>query len=414
MLGFTKKERSWILYDVGNSAFYTTIMAGFFPVFFKNYWAGSVEATTSSFYLGITNSVAAAIVAILAPLIGVIVDVRGGKKKFLFTFTLIGIVASGLLAVTPQNAYLMAMIVFGIGMVGVATGMAVYDSQLVEVTSKEKFHKVSAAGFSFGYLGGGLLFAANVAMTLKPEMFGLRDASEAVKISFVSVAVWWLIFSIPIFKNVPDTEPTSKGSSKDALKLLVKTLKEITSNRNVLLFLAAYWLYIDGVGTIMRMAVDYGMSLGFESKDLITALLIVQFVGFPAAIVFGKIGEKLGAKFGILLGVIIYSAITVYAYFMKNSTDFYVLAVLVALVQGGVQSLSRSLFAHFVPANKSTEYFGVFNMLGKFAAIIGPVLMGLVGYLTESTRTSMLSVLVLFAAGGLLLTKVSTQETSSP
>lgn len=413
---FTKKEISWALYDVGNSAYYTTVMAGFFPVFFKQYWDAGSEATVSSFHLGLANSVAALTVALLAPILGALADTAGIKRPLLIAFSGLGILTTMALPFIPQGDYMLAMWTFGLGMVGVATSTSIYDSQICDVTTEDKFHKLSALGYSLGYLGGGVLFAVNVAMTLKPEFFGLKNAAEAVKASFFTVGIWWALFMLPLCIYVKDKRrvPSSQLVSAfiSGLSQLTSTFKEIFSNKIVLTFLAAYWLYIDGVGTIMKMAVDYGMSLGFQSTDLITALLLVQFVGFPAAIVFGRIGDRLGAKFGLYIGIAVYCATTIYAYFMTTKLDFYIMALMIGLVQGGVQSLSRSLFAKLTPTDKSAEYFGIYNMLGKFAAVLGPVIMGGVGYLTGSTRVSMLSVLILFVAGGYVLSKVSLSEKS--
>jgi UMF1 family MFS transporter len=389
-------------------------MAGFFPVFFKAYWHAGSDATVSSFHLGLTNSLSALVVALLAPILGSIADYAGCKRPLLLAFSAIGIASALFFPFIDKGDYYLAMWTFGIGMIGVATSTSIYDSQLSDVTESENFHKLSALGYSLGYLGGGILFLVNVAMTLKPEAFGLADASEAVKVSFVTVGIWWAIFLIPIALNVNDSSRTDQKINfalvKHGILQFKETLKSVFSHRTIFIFLVAYWLYIDGVGTIMKMAVDYGMSLGFESSDLITALLLVQFIGFPAAIVFGRIGDKFGAKAGLYIGIGVYALITVLAYYMTNKIDFYILAVLIALVQGGVQSLSRSLYATLIPADRSAEFFGFYNMLGKFAAVIGPVLMGGVGYITGSTRLSMLSVLILFAAGGYVLSFVKIEK----
>lgn len=406
----TKKELSWALYDVGNSAFYTTVMAGFFPVFFKQFWHPSTDPTVSTFHLGLTNSLAALAVAIMAPLIGSIADLAGIKRPFLIFFSILGIASALLFPFVGKGEYQVAMWLFGLGMVGASTAASIYDSQLTDVTSKKNYHKLSALGYSLGYLGGGLLFALNVAMTLKPTFFGLNDATEAVQLSFLTVGVWWALFSLPIILNVKDSQESQNIKIPEAVKngfLQIKqTVLSILGKKQLLLFLLAYWFYIDGVGTVMRMAVDYGMSLGFESSDLITALLLVQFLGFPAALLFGRLGDKYGAKLGIYLGIFAYATVTIYAYFMTSKIDFFIIAALVGLVQGGIQSLSRSMYANLIPQNRSAEFFGFYNMLGKFAAIIGPVLMGGVGHITGSTRLSILSILVLFIIGGTLLSRV--------
>jgi len=269
---------------------------------------------------------------------------------------------------------------------------------------------VSAMGFAFGYLGGGLLFAFNVAMVTSPHSFGLHSADQAVRLSFVAVAVWWAVFSIPLFLFVEEGPPAATGHRRavsEGLAQLRRTFADIKKLRMVFLFLAGYWFYIDGVDTITRMAVDYGLSLGFDAKSLIVALLITQFVGFPASIAFGKIGEKRGAKTGIYIGIVGYIGVCVWAYRMNDVTEFYALAVAVGLILGGIQSLSRSFYSTIVPRNKAAEYFGFYNMLGKFAAVIGPSLMGAVGVVTHNPRAAILSVIVLLVAGGILLGRVN-------
>ena len=413
-LATDRKVISWALYDWANSAFATTVMAGFFPIFFKEYWNVGVEATTSTFRLGLANSIASLIVVAMAPLLGAIGDQGGVKKKFLLFFAAMGVVMTGSLFFVARGSWHIAVLIYIVGIIGFSGGNVFYDSLLISVAPSGKEDMVSALGFGLGYLGGGLLFACNVLMTLKPAWFGLTDAATAVRISFLSVALWWAIFSLPIMIWVKEP-PTHRKTSGwkmigSGLLQLKTTFAEIRKLRVVFLFLIAYWLYIDGVDTIVRMAVDYGMSLGFPADSLIVALLIVQFVGFPAAILFGKLGEKLGTKTSILLGIGVYIGVTVWGRFMDSPGEFYVLAVAIGLVQGGVQSLSRSFYSRIIPANRAAEFFGFYNMLGKFAAVIGPVLMGLVGVLTGNPRHAILSILILFIGGGIILYFVDEKE----
>jgi len=308
----------------------------------------------------------------------------------------------------------LAAFVYVFALIGFSGSNIFYDSLLPFVSRAEDMDRTSALGFSMGYLGGGLLLSLNVGMMLHPEWFGLADSASAVQVSFIIVAAWWLLFSIPLFLFVE--EPGSNGSAWSVQVLLAgfrriwKTLHEVRQLRNVWLFLVAYWLYIDGVDTIVRMAVDYGMSLGFNQNDLILALLLTQFTGFPSALLFGRLGSRFGAKAGILVGLSIYVLVTVWASRMTTTAEFYYLAVLIGLAQGGVQALSRSLFARMIPVGRSAEFFGFYNMLGKFAAIIGPIMMGWVGALSGSPRTGILSLLVLFLAGAVLLMKVKDQS----
>ena len=409
-----RKIISWALYDWANSAFATTVMAGFFPVFFKQYWSAGVEATTVTFRLGLANSIASLVVVAFAPVLGAIADQGGAKKKFLLFFAVLGVVMTGGLFLVAQGAWMAAVLIYVLAIIGFSGGNVFYDSLLVSVAPPEKKDFVSAFGFSLGYLGGGILFAINVFMTLKPRLFGLANVAEAVKVSFLSVAVWWAVFSVPVMLWVREPPARHKKAGwamvTGGFVQLKDTFAEIRKLRIVFLFLIAYWLYIDGVDTIIRMAVDYGMALGFEPRNLMTALLITQFVGFPAAIAFGKIGERLGTKNGIFLGITVYIGVTAYARFMDRASEFYVLAVAIGLVQGGVQALSRSFYARIIPAGRAAEFFGFYNMLGKFAAVIGPFLMGLVGVLTGDPRHSVLAVIVLFVAGAAILYFVDEKE----
>ena len=411
-----KKVISWALYDWANSAFATTVMAGFFPVFFKQYWNVGVEVTTSTFRLGLANSVASLIVVALAPVLGAIGDKGGARKKFLLFFAAMGVVMTGSLFFVAKGAWQLAVLIYVLGIIGFSGGNVFYDSLLITVAPQSKEDMVSALGFALGYLGGGLLFAVNVLMTLKPDWFGLSDASAAVRISFISVALWWAVFSLPVLLWVKEP-PSDKRSGGWAmvtggLQQLKTTFAEIRKLRVVFLFLIGYWLYIDGVDTIVRMAVDYGMSLGFAFASLIVALLITQFVGFPATILFGKLGEKIGTKTAILLGIGVYVGVAVWGRFMDSAGEFYVLAVAIGLVQGGVQSLSRAFYSRIIPANRAAEFFGFYNMLGKFAAVIGPILMGLVGVVTGNPRHSILAIVVLFLGGGVILYFVDEEEGS--
>ena len=410
----SRKVISWSLYDWANSAFATSVMAGFFPVFFKQYWSTGVEVTTSTFRLGMANSIASLIVAALAPVLGAIADRGGAKTKFLIFFAAMGIIMTGGMFFVAKGAWQVAVLLYVLGIIGFSGGNVFYDSLIVDVSPTDRTDMVSSLGFSLGYLGGGLLFAMNIFMTLKPASFGLADAGEAVRVSFLNVAVWWAVFSIPImiFVKEPATAHRKSGWAMvgAGFRQLRTTFGEIRKLRVVFLFLIGYWLYIDGVDTVIRMAVDYGMSLGFEANSLIVALMITQFVGFPAAIAFGKLGEKLGTKTAILLGIAVYVGVTIWAMFMEKTAEFYALAVVVGLVQGGVQSLSRSFFARIIPANKAAEFFGFYNMLGKFAAVVGPFLVGWVGVLTGNPRIAIFSIIILFIGGGVILYMVDERE----
>ena len=405
---------AWAFYDWANSAFATTVMAGFFPLFFKQYWNSGVADTLSTFRLGMANSAASLVVVLLAPLLGAIADHMDKRKGFLLLFAALGIVMTGALHFVAAGDWQLAAICYALAVLGFSGGNLFYDALLTFVARPAQFDRVSALGFALGYLGGGILFAVNVLMVLHPDWFGLADKSAAVRVSFLSVAVWWALFSIPLFVFVHEpaaARPTRlRGALLQGFGQLRRTLREIGRLPQTFLFLLAYWLYIDGVDTIIRMAVDYGLSLNFPANSLITALLITQFVGFPAAIAFGRIGDRIGARRGILLALGVYVAVTTWGAFMSQVWEFYLLAAVIGLVQGGVQSLSRSLFARLIPPRRSAEFFGFYNMLGKFAAVLGPALMGWIGVLSGSPRLGILSVLVLFLLGAILLIRVDLER----
>lgn len=385
-------------------------MAGFFPVFFKQYWNAGAPVVESTFRLGVANSAASLAVLMLAPLLGALADRLRWRKGLLAVFALLGIVMTAGLYFVGQNEWHLAALLYGLAVLGFAGANLFYDALLVVVAGRADMDRLSALGYALGYLGGGLLFAVNVLMTLYPDWFGLDSRAQAVRVSFLTVALWWAVFSVPLLLFVREpARGAVRGPGRplsDSLRRLLQTLREVGHLPQAFLFLGAYWLYIDGVDTVIRMAVDYGMSLGFPSNSLIVALLITQFVGFPAAIACGWLGARIGAKTAILFGLAVYIGVTLQGVFMTHVWQFYLLAVLVGLVQGGVQSLSRSMYARLIPAQRAGEFFGFYNMLGKFAAVLGPALMGGVALLTGSPRLSILSVVVLFLAGGGLLLAV--------
>ena len=405
-----RQKWGWAMYDWANSAFATTVMAGFFPVFFKDYWNAGLDPVDSTFRLGVANSLASLLIVLLAPLLGAVADRLARRKAMLLAFALLGSLMTAGLYLVGKGEWQLAMFLYVFAMIGFSGSNIFYDSLLPFVSHDRDMDRTSALGFSLGYLGGGLLLSLNVVMVLHPEWFGLADPASAVRGSFLTVAAWWLLFSIPLFLFVE--EPGGDGSVLSVQVLLAgfqriwRTLHEVRQLQNIWLFLVAYWLYIDGIDTIVRMAVDYGLSLGFNQNDLILALLLTQFTGFPSALLFGRLGSRFGAKAGIFAGLLIYVLVTVWASVMTTAAEFYCLAVLIGFAQGGVQALSRSLYARMIPAGRSAEFFGFYNMLGKFAAIVGPVLMGWIGVLSGNPRAGILSLLILFLAGGVMLMKV--------
>jgi UMF1 family MFS transporter len=416
----------WAIYDWANSAFATSVMAGFFPIFFKQYWSYGTDVNVSTAQLGFANSIASLLVALMAPILGAIADKGSARKKFLIFFAYLGVLMTAALFFVQKGQWIWAIFVYVVGIIGFMGANVFYDSLLPSVADEDKIDYVSSLGFSIGYLGGGLLFLINVLMTLMPEKFGLPDAGTAVRYAFISVAIWWGTFTIITILWVPE-DKTAKpplGITDivvQGFRQLMGTFREFRHLKTVFLFLLAYWFYIDGVDTIIRMAVDYGLSLGFEANDLIVALLIVQFVGFPAALAFGKLGQQWGVRKSIFLAIGIYMGITLWGTMMTNKQEFYILAIVIGLVQGGIQALSRSFYSRLIPKNRSAEYYGFYNMLGKFATIMGPALMAIVGLAARrllmppsptpeqmayfgqlASRWSIASILILFMVGAIL------------
>ncbi|MFI5306091.1 MAG: MFS transporter, partial [Polyangiales bacterium] len=398
---------AWALYDVGNSAFATTVMAGFFPLFFKRYWSADADVSRSTFHLGLATSVASLIVALTAPVLGAIADKGHARKRSLLAFALLGSGATAALCLVAKGAWLTAAIVYATAMVGFAGSLVFYDSLLLAVAAPEQTDRASALGYALGYLGGGCLFALNTLMTLKPGLFGLASPAQGVRASFPLVALWWIAFTLPLLRNVPEPRADVVVPAREAiasgLRQLRSTLRRVSTLRPVWTFLLAYWLYIDGVDTVIAMAMDFGLSLKLDQSSLIIALLVTQFVGFPAALAFGRLGGIISGKRAVLLGICVYIGVTLYAYRMRTATEFFALAVTIGLVQGGVQSLSRALYSRLIPEAEAGEFFGFYNMLAKFAAILGPALMGVVSLWTHDPHTSILSLAVLLAGGGTLL-----------
>jgi UMF1 family MFS transporter len=409
---------AWAFYDWANSAFATVVIAGFFPLFFKGYWSAGVDATVSSFRLGVANSVESLIVLLAAPLLGAVADQGALKKPLLLAFTALGVAATAGLALVGEGAWTLAVAFYVVAGVGFAASNVFYDALLVDVSDPADFDRVSALGYALGYLGGGVVLLACVALTRWPEAFGLAGPAQAVRAAFVLTALWWAAFSLPLARAVRQRYAVAAlplgAAVRGGLRQLARTARRLRLHRPAALFLAAYWLYIDGVDTIVRMAVDYGLALGFPPEQLIIALLVVQFVGFPAALAFGWLGARLGPKTGILVAIGAYAAITLWGYRLTAVWEFYGVAVAIGLFQGGIQSLSRSLYARLIPPEEAGEFFGFYNLMGKFAAVIGPALMGTVALATGDSRASILSLLVLFGGGAAILLAVDDRATSAP
>ncbi len=406
----SKNAWKWAFYDWANSGFATTVMAGFFPIFFKSFWAGDLEAAESTFVIGSVNSLIGLLIAISAPILGAIADAGKTKKRFLFKFAALGILATGYLFFIPESSWKLAVVFYGLGVIGFSGGNIFYDALIVSVSSPNERNRTSSLGFSLGYLGGGLLFLVNVVMYLYPQWFGLSGPADAVLWSFMSVSIWWLVFSLPLLLYVKEkNELEEKENNKIVTKAftnLFNTAKSIRNYKKVVIFLLAYFLYMDGVDTIIRMATSYGSDIGLSASSMISALLLTQFVGFPATLAFGFYADKFGYKESLTFAIIVYIGVVLFSSQMDTATEFFIVAGIIGLVQGGVQAISRSYFSNLIPQEKAAEFFGFYNFIGKSSVFLGPFMVSGIALLTGSPSMGILSLLILFIPGLILLWKV--------
>ncbi|MEJ2602492.1 MAG: MFS transporter [Gammaproteobacteria bacterium] len=400
---------AWAFYDWANSAFALTVLAVLYPIFLGEYWAAGAEGADVTFRLAVTSGAASLIVALIAPVLGAISDRGGTRKKFLAGFALLGIVMTGGLYFVAKGAWPVAIGIYLLASVGFYSANTFYDSLIVNVAKPGEFESVSAFGFAAGYLGSALLLTLNTFMVREPEAFGLSGPDVAVRVAFLLVAIWWAVFTIPIMLFVEEDAAKGKavgGAVREGYRQLVDTFREIRRYRQLFLFLLAFWLYIDGVHTMIQLATNFGQRLGFSSSDLLTALLVTNFVGFPATLFYGWLGEKIGPKRGIYIALAVYIGVSIWAMFLAHVWQFYAMAIMIGTVQGGVQSMSRALYASMVPKDKSAEFFGFYNMLGKFAAVLGPFLVAWASVLSDSPKAVIVALIPLFLAGAFLLSRV--------
>ena len=406
----SKNAWKWAFYDWANSGFATTVMAGFLPIFFKSFWAGDLDAAESTFVIGSINSLIGLLIAISAPILGAIADAGRTKKKFLFIFASLGILATGYLFFIPESSWKLAVAFYGLGVIGFSGGNIFYDALIVSVSSPDERNRTSSLGFSLGYLGGGLLFLINVLMYLYPQWFGLSGPADAVLWSFMSVAIWWFIFSLPLLLHVKEKDDLLNTNKNNVLTAaftnLLNTAKSVRNYKKVVIFLLAYFLYMDGVDTIIRMATSYGSDIGLSASSMISALLLTQFVGFPATLIFGFYADKFGYKESLTFAIVVYICVVLFSSQMDTATEFFIVAGIIGLVQGGVQAISRSYFSNLIPQDKAAEFFGFYNFIGKSSVFLGPFMVSGIALLTGSPSIGILSLLILFIPGLILLWKV--------
>jgi UMF1 family MFS transporter len=413
-LGLSRPElRAWAMYDWANSAFMTTIIAAVFPVYYASTAAAGLEPSDATFKFSLATTIALTITALTAPVLGAIADYAAMKKRLLLVFQMIGVAATAAMVFIYTGDWPLALALFIVANIGVSGAFTFYDSLLPHIAAPEELDRVSSAGYALGYLGGGLLLAINMLWIARPHWFGMADAGVAARMSFLSVAVWWALFSIPLFRRVPEPKAEVGPDRPRGLALLGVgfrqlggTLKELSRFKHALLLLAAFLIYNDGINTIIRMAAVYGAEVGIPGEHMILAILMIQFVGVPFAFLFGRLAGWIGAKRAVFIALAVYTGISILGYYLKTTWQFYLLGFLVGTVQGGSQALSRSLFASMIPRQKSSEFFAFWGVFEKFAGIIGPAVFAYAIGETGSSQIAVLSVIVFFAVGAVLLTFV--------
>jgi len=448
-LGLHRPElRAWAMYDWANSAFVTVIMTAVFPIYFSKVACAGLRPETATSRYGLATTLGLVIIAVLSPVLGAMADFLPIKKWLLGFFLSHGVVTVALMFFVDRGDWLLAVVLFILSNIAVNGSFVFYDALLPHVAREDEMDRVSTAGYALGYVGGGLLLAVNLLMILKPNLFGLPGGTLPTRLAFLSVAVWWMVFSIPLFLRVREPEirvgslagsassassnlpvcdlerpaqsPVATGEGGSPVKVaspvrlafaqLAQTFRELRGYRNAFLMLLAFLVYNDGIGTIIRMATIYGTEIGIDDNVMIAAILITQFVGIPFAFLFGSLAGRIGTRPSILLGLAAYTFISLVGYFMKTGTHFLILAVMVGMVQGGTQALSRSLFASLIPRYQSGQFFGFFAVVEKFAGIFGPAVFTAMIYLTGTSRAAILSVIAFFVVGALLLLLVKVEE----
>lgn len=411
--GAKEKKRevlSWCLYDWAYSSFATTVISAVLPVYYSQVAARNLTGNTATVYWGYTTAVALIASVLLAPVMGAIADFSGIKKRLLLVFAAVGIFSTALLYYVTTGDWLLASVLFIFGNIGFSMSEVFYNALLPGIANAQEIDRISVKGYALGYLGGGILLALDIGLIQIME-----DKSLATRITFITVSVWWAVFTIPLIMNVKEPVVRSRkkidtGILTAGFRRLSVTFAELRKYRELFLFLAAFWIYNDGIGTIIKMAAIYGAEIGISQSALIGALLMTQFVGIPFSFAFGRLAGYIGAKNSIMLGLFVYTIISISSYFMETALHFFILAFLVGTVQGGTQALSRSLYGSMLPRDKTAEFFGFYGMSSKFAGIIGPLAFAIVSQATGTSRLSIISLIVFFMAGAIILSRVDIQK----
>ena len=408
---FTRTVKSWIAYDAGNSAFATTVVAAFFPIFYLEFWASNLPKIEASIYLNWTLVVCNVSILLSGPVIGAITDINQSTKKSLTIFTATSVFFVGLLYFLSAGSWIYALVFFGIANFCFCVAQIPYDKILTKIAPPEKFSIISNQGYAWGYAGGGLLFVVNALMSIYPESFGLASQSDAIRVSFLMVSIWWLLFLIPLLVNFKETtnNQRSKGIVISSLKNIVTTLKSVYQYKNAFLFLIAFFLFIDGAHTVIYLASTFALNLGLETSSIIQALILVQLVAFPATLIWGYVANRFGDKLVLYLTISSYIFIIIYSTTLSSALEFYLLAAWVGCVQGGIQGSSRGYFGKLIPKEKAGEFFGLYNVMGRAGAILGPLLVGSLLTLYGNVRIALLPIAILFIIGGLLLIRVKNE-----
>ena len=408
---FTKTVKSWIAYDAGNSAFATTVVAAFFPIFYLEFWASTMPKVEASIYLNWTLVICNTLILLSGPVIGAYTDINRSTKSALNIFTIIGALFVGSLFFIDIGSWLYALIFFGIANYCFCVAQIPYDKILTKITTPNNFSIISNQGYAWGYFGGGALFLLNALMSIYPSSFGLASQAEAIRISFLMVSIWWLLFLIPLFLNFKETKTEQHSISvfSSSFKNIFNTLKSVYQYKNAFLFLIAFFLFIDGAHTVIYLASTFALNLGLETSSIIQALILVQFVAFPATLLWGYVANKYGDKLVLYITIASYICIIVYSTTLSSAFEFYLLAAWVGFVQGGIQGSSRGMFGKLIPKEKAGEFFGLYNVMGRAGAILGPLMVGTLLTLYGNVRIALLPIAVLFIIGGLLLTRVKNE-----